>query len=163
MKKRSPHDLSPQDASRYRATYDELISTGTIRLITNDQLLETATAMYTTPAFDQLTEQAMGAEYRRLFRETVPAGIQDVLSTHCGDRYAPELDHASIEGSIGYPCILDLPAENVLVAASGLKAVPRFVPALRVRFADNQTALADLQLANDGLLKILRAIRDKNP
>jgi hypothetical protein len=152
-----------KDAGQYRATYDELVSTGNIGLIEDRQLRETAMAVFTTPTFDQLTEDVKGSEYRRLFRETVPAEIQEALLTQCGDRFAPELDYAAIEGSIDYPCTLGMPSEKIHAAASALKASPRFVPALRIRFADNQTALTDLQVSNGVALQGLRAIRNSKP
>ena len=152
-----------KDAGQYRATYDELISTGTISLITDRQLRETAIGVFTTPAFDQLTEQVMGSEYRRLFRETVPAAVQESLLSRCGDRFAPVLDYAAIAGSIDFPCTLDVPPGKIQAAANALKALPRFVPALRIRFADNQTALTDLQESNREVLKGLRAIEEAKP
>lgn len=143
---------------RNRATYDELISTGAIGLIADPALRGTAVAVFTAPILGQVTEEIRASEYRRLFRENVSAEVQEALLNRCGDRYAIELDYASIEGQLDYPCTLELPPEKIRVAANALKAVPRFVPALQVRFADNQTALTNLQAANIKVLESLRAI-----
>ena len=78
----------------------------------------------------------------------MPAEIQQALLERCGDRFGTLLDYTAIEGSIEYPCTLGMPSEKIRAAASALKALPRFVPALRIRFADNQTALTDLQVSN---------------
>lgn len=62
-----------------------------------------------------------------------------------------------------YPCTLGLPAVKVRTAANALKALPRFVPALQVRFADTQSSLTDLQQANRTVLKSLRSMSNKAP
>jgi hypothetical protein len=147
---------------RYRATYDELVSTGTIGLITDQELRETAMAIYTTPLFEEITEGAESSEYRRLFRESVSAEIQVALLNRCGDRYVSVLDYDAIEDSLNYPCTLDLPIEKIQRAANDLKALPRFVPSLRIRFADNQTAVVNM-LLSDGNEVRLRSIREAAP
>lgn len=152
-----------KENSRYRATYDELVSTGTIGLIADQAMRETAVNVFAAPWLEQISQQTRDSEYRRLFRETVPARIQEALLERCGDRFGIVLDYASIEDSIDYPCTLEMSSEKIRAAADTLKALPRFVPALRIRFADNQTALADLQTANGESLKSLRAIRNAKP
>ena len=118
---------------------------------------------YTTPLFDNISEEVVGSEYRRIFRETVPAGIQEALLRRCGDRYAPVLDYTAITGAIDYPCTLGISDTQVTAAAAALKALPRLVPALQLRFADNQTALTDLQVNNQAVVKHLRALRGIRP
>ena len=147
---------------RFRATFDELVSTGTIGLIADQALRETAGSLFTSEMFDVISHEASQSEYRRIFRETVPADVQESLLVRCGDRYAAILDYAAIVGSIDYPCALGLPAAKIENAAAALKALPRLVPALRLRFADNQTALTDLHVNNKSVVKSLRAIRDAN-
>ena len=148
---------------RFRATYDELVSTGNIGLIADQELRETAIVVFTTPLLDKIASEADGSEYRRLFRETVSAEVQEALLERCGDRFTAVLDYAGINGSIDYPCTLGVPAEEIRAAATVLKTLPRFMPALRIRFADNQTALTDLQQANPTVLESLRKIRDEKP
>ncbi len=152
-----------KENTRYRATYDELVSTGTIGLIADLEMRETAVNLFAAPWLEQISQQTRDSEYRKLFRETVSAGVQDALLARCGDRPATVLDYATIEGSLDYPCTLDVPPEKIRAAADALKALPRFVPALRIRFADNQTALTDLQASNGSSLKGLRAIRNAKP
>ena len=119
---------------------------------------ETAVAVFTVPSLEQITEDTRNSEYRRLFRESVSAELQDALLTRCGDRFVPELDYANLENQLEYPCTLEVPPEKIRVAANTLKAMPRFVPALQARFADNQTALYNLRVANNSVLESLRAI-----
>ncbi|MGA7295903.1 MAG: hypothetical protein WBW92_00150 [Rhodanobacteraceae bacterium] len=145
---------------RFRATYDELVSTGSISLIADQKLRRTAIAVFTNPDLEQIAQQTRDSEYRRLFRETVSAPVQAALLAHCGDRYATVLDYSAIKGSLDYPCALAIPQEKIHAAANALKALPRLVPALQKRFADTQTALTDLQVANQPVLQGLRHIRD---
>src|SRR3990167_2074619 len=147
---------------RFRATYDELISTGTIGLIKDQELRETAGIIFTSPLFDTISKEGGESEYRRLFRETVSAEIQEALLSRCGDRYAPVLDYAAIPSSLDYPCTLGISPDKVARAAAALKAMPRFVSALQLRFADNQTALTDLEVNNKAVVKNLQSIMDRN-
>ncbi len=149
-----------KDYNRYRATYDELVSTGNIGLVADRTLREAAVALFTTNFIEQITLQVRESEYRRVFRESVSAPVQEALLVRCGDRLAHELDYAAIESELDYPCTLDLPLEKIHAAAIALKGMPRFIPALQVRFADNQTALTDLQKDNEPVLTSLHAIRD---
>ncbi len=148
-----------KDFNRYRSTYDELVSTGNIGLVTDQTLRESAVSLFTTNFLEQIMLQTRVSEYRRLFRESVSAPVQQALLLRCGDRITTELDYASIEAELDYPCALDLPPEKIHAAAKALKGLTRLVPALQVRFADNQTALTDLQQVNRLVLKNLRAIR----
>lgn len=152
-----------KETTRYRATYDELVSTGTIGLIADQEMRETAVNIFAGPWLEQIAQLTRDSEYRKLFRETVSAGIQEALLARCGDRPATVLDYATIESSLDYPCTLDVPSEKIGAAADALRALPRFVPALRIRFADNQTALTDLQSSNGSSLQGLRAIRNAKP
>ncbi|HEY9144826.1 MAG TPA: DUF6090 family protein [Arenimonas sp.] len=152
-----------RENNRYRATFDELVSTGAIGLITDPVLREAAVGLFTTGFMEEFAQRVRDSEYRQLFRETVPAPVQEALLSRCGDRYPAELDYASLDTTIDYPCSLELPGEHISAAADALRAAPRFRPALQVRFADNQTALTDLQDSNPIVLESLRAIRERKP
>ncbi len=148
---------------RFRATYDELVSTGTISLIADQQLRETAISMFTTALLNVIEQEGRESEYRHLFRASMSAEIQEALLVRCGDRFASVLDYTTIEGAIDYPCTLDVPSGKIKVAASALRALPGLVPALQVRFADTQTGLTDLQQGSYELLKSLKSIRNAKP
>ena len=152
-----------RENNRYRATFAELVSTGAIGLITDPVLREAAVGLFTTGFMEEFAQRVRDSEYRQLFRETVPAPVQEALLIRCGDRYPTELDYASLDTTIDYPCSLELPGEHISAAADALRAAPRFRPALQVRFADNQTALTDLQDSNPIVLESLMAIRERKP
>lgn len=147
-----------ESQDRRRAAFDELVSTGTIGLITDQRLRETATAVYSTTIIDQTMTEAKQSEYRLLFRKVMPAQIQQALMEKCGDRVVEPLDYAGIAHSLDYRCTLDLPAEKISAAVHALRAQPGLIPTLQLRFADTWTVLANLQNYNTTLLKNLRQI-----
>ena len=131
---------------RARATYDELVSTGTIGLIDDDALRGSAMTSFTTQLYDVISNKAQESEYRRLFRESVSFEVQNALLQRCGDRDVKVLDYAGIAHMLDYDCTLDLPAESIAKAAAALRAQARLVPALQLRHADLGTAISDLIL-----------------
>jgi hypothetical protein len=130
---------------RYRATYDEMVSTGTIGLIADQKLRETAIIVFTSPLFEEITVDGQESEYRELFRRAVSKDVQHELQAKCGDRYVELLDYAGIVKSLDYPCKLDLPAAKISAAAAALRANADFVPSLQLRFADVETAIGNLR------------------
>ena len=143
---------------RRRATYDELISTGTIGLIADQKLRQTAVMVFESPLFEQIFSEGKQSEHRKLFRTTVPAGVQRALLARCGDRVVPELDYARIVKSLDYPCTLELPDEKTRAAAQALRSQARLVPALQLRFADVETTLTNMQKNNPILLQNLHEL-----
>lgn len=137
----------------YRATYDELVSSGNLSLITDHKLLELATMIYTTPILNRIAQQAGNSEYRMLFRETVPAAVQEALLDRCGDLPTTILDYKTIRHMLDYPCTLGLDAAKIQGAVRALKSQPRFVPSLRIRYADNQTALNQLLVQGQNVVR----------
>jgi len=139
---------------RRRATYDELVSTGSISLIANQKMRETAIAVYSSPLFDQLQNSGRQSEYRELFRRTVSASVQQDLLKQCGDRFVQPLDYRGIVHSLDYPCTLDIPADKISAAAQALRSREGLVSALQLRFADIETDLSNLQQYNPQLLQV---------
>lgn len=149
-----------ESQDRRRATYDELVSTGTIGLIRDQKLRRTAIGIYSTTLIDQTMQEAKQSEYRLLFRRSLSAQVQQALLEHCGDRVVTPLDYAGIVDSLDYPCTLDLPADQVEAAARALRARPGLEETLRLRFADVGTVLVNLRYYNGGLVDDLRELRN---
>lgn len=143
---------------RQRATYDEMISTGSIDLIADQTLRKTAVEIYTSTLFDEISLDGQKSEYREIFRKAVSKDVQHALLKHCGDRFVEPLDYVLIVKSLDYACTLDVPAEKISAAANFLRSKADLVPALQFRFADVETALADLDFYNPKLNKNLRKI-----
>ena len=140
-----------QSLDRHRATYDELVSTGTISLIANQKMRETVISVFASPLFDQILNEGRQSEYREFFRKTVSASVQRALLKQCGDRVVDPLDYAGIVHSLDYPCRLDVPADKISAAAQALRSREGLVSALQLRFPDLETDLANLQTYNPQL------------
>ncbi len=143
---------------RYRATYDEMVSTGTIGLIADQKLRETAIIVFTSPLFDEISADGQKSEYREIFRRAVLKDVQRELQKKCGDLYVNPLDYKAIVKSLDYPCKLDVPQEKINAAAKALRANENFVPSLQLRYADIETALANLQDYNPVIFNNLQEI-----
>ena len=150
-----------ESSDRQRATYDELVSTGTISLIANQKMRETAIRVYASPLFDQIINEGKQSQYRELFRKTVSASVQRELLSQCGDRIVNPLDYNGIVHSLDYPCKLDVPADKVRAAAQALRSREGIVSALQLRFADLETTLSNLQQYNPALLQGLREFAER--
>ncbi len=148
-----------ESSDRRRATYDELVSTGTIGLITDQKLRQTAIGIYSTTLIDQTMQESKQSEYRLLFRKTVSAQLQQALMERCGDKILPPLDYAGIPHSLDYPCTLDIPADRIQAAAQALRTRDGLEETLRLRFADVGTVISNLQFYNASLVQNLREFR----
>jgi len=146
---------------RRRSTYDELISTGSIGLIRDQTLRETAMRLYNSPTIENLVREGMQSRYREAFRMSLPNDVQRALSRNCGDRYIRTGDFAAIHGNLDYPCATGLSREQIAVAAGSLRSNPTLLPLLRLRIADIETRLVDLTSNNRIILENLRAIGGK--
>jgi hypothetical protein len=143
---------------RQRATYDEMISTGSIDLISDQTLRKTAVEIYTSTLFDEISRDGQKSEYREIFRRSISKDVQRALLKQCGDRFVEPLDYLLIVKSLDYGCTLDVSAEKISAAAKSLRSKSDLVPALQFRFADVETAIADLEFYSPVLLNNLREI-----
>lgn len=145
-------------SDRARETYDELISTGEIGLISENILRETASSIYNTPIFGLITDAGRDSEFRRIFRGNVPTEIQRVLLNKCGNITVGTGDYNAIVDALDYECSLGIPELTIEKTASALRANVATLPALRIRLADAETAL-DLLIQSQPLYNNLREIR----
>jgi len=148
---------------RRRSTYDELISTGTIGLIRDQTLRDTAMRVYNMPTIDNTVREGMQSRYREAFRMSVPNDVQRALAKQCGDHYIETGDYAAIPGSLDYPCTTGLPEQAIGEAARALRSNPNLLPALRLRIADIETRIVDLTNNNRSILDNLHAVAMEKP
>ena len=148
---------------RRRSTYDELISTGTIGLIRDPKLRDTAMRIYNISTIDNLVREGMQSRYREAFRMSLPNQVQRALGKNCGDRYINTGDYAAITGVLDYPCTTGLSEQAIGEAAKALRSNPNLLPLLRLRIADIETRMADLTNNNRAILDNLRAIATDKP
>jgi hypothetical protein len=148
---------------RRRATYDELISTGTIGLISDRALRDTAMRVYNMPTLDNTVREGMQSRYREAFRMALPNEVQRILAKDCGDRFIKVGDYAGLANSLDYECRPGLAADTIRAAGSALRSNATLVPLLRLRIADIETRLADLAGNNREIMEGLRAIAQEKP
>lgn len=146
-----------------RATFDELVSTGTIGMIRDQQLRNTAMQLYNSPAMDDLVAEGRRSHFRETFRMSIPNDVQRTLNTQCGDRRIEPGNLASIHGSLDFPCATGLPAQVVADAVKSLRANPEVLGGLRLRIADLESRLVDLTRNNSDLWERLRLLAKPAP
>ncbi len=148
---------------RFRASYDELISTGNIGLIKDQKLRLTAMRVYNVATMDNMVREGSQSRYREAFRMSVDNEVQQALNKQCGDRYVERGDYQAILNVIDYPCKLDLPQGEIDEAVQSLRSNPLLISYLRVRIADIGTRLTDMTGNNKDLLQGLRAVAEGKP
>ncbi len=148
---------------RFRASYDELISTGNIGLIKDQKLRLTAMRVYNVATMDNMVREGSQSRYRETFRMSVDNEVQQALNKQCGDRYVERGDYQAILNVIDYPCTLDLPQGEIDEAVQSLRSNPLLISYLRVRIADIGTRLTDMTGNNKDLLQGLRAVAEGKP
>ncbi len=148
---------------RRRSTYDELIATGTIGLIRDRTLRDTAMRVYNLPTFENMVREGMQSRYREAFRMSLPNDVQRAIGRNCGDRYIPTGDYATLTGVLDYPCTTGLSEPAIGEAVQALKSTPNLLPLLRLRIADIETRLVDLTSNNRDVVEKLRGLAAEKP
>ena len=151
-----------QSASR-RSTYDELVSTGNIGLILDQDLRQNVVQVYNLPTVDHLVREGIESRYREHFRMSVPTEVQRALGKHCGDRFLAVGDYTGYDKVLEYPCSTGLPADAIDAAAEALRADPQTLRLLRLRIADLETRLNDMTGNNVQVFEFLIAIAKEQP
>lgn len=147
---------------RRRATYDELTSTGSIGLIRDRVLRETAMRLYNTNNLNNIVQEGRSSPYRRAFRMAVPNDAQSRLEKACGDRVAVIGDYrTNFTDAINYPCATGLPADAIAASAAALRRDRELVPLLRLRVADLQSDVANLLVYEGDIHTALRGYMEE--
>jgi len=134
------------EAIRYRSTYDELTSTGSLGLIKDPILRKTALQIYNSLAYENLKSEGINSRYRIAFRMKMPLNVQNAIGSQCGDLPQDVGNYSRIDTSLDYPCTTGLPAEEIDNAARILRSDPVFIELLRLRIGDIKSQLGNAQL-----------------
>jgi hypothetical protein len=145
------------------ATYEELTSTGALRLVRDAAVRNTALRLYTTPVSAQLEEESVGSPYRAQFRMSLPNDVQDSLARNCGDRSVERGDFEGIGSILGYPCTSGLEPDAIAAAAEIIRSDPSLLRQLRRRVSDLKTRVTNLTTDNRDILEGLRAVAGEMP
>jgi hypothetical protein len=143
--------------TRHRATYDELRSTGSLGLIRDAALRETAMRLYTTNNLDNIVQEGRASPYRRLFRMTVPNAIQRELEAKCGDRPGIVGDYkTNFDDAINYPCAIDADRDAIAASVASLRSHSDFLPLLRLQVVGLESSVANLTIYEGDIHASLR-------
>ncbi len=140
-----------------RATYNEMLSTGQINLIKNEELKADIFGHY---AVDYANTDLMTkiAPYREYIRGLIPVHIQDEIKEHCGD-IVIDVAH-SFASSLPKTCDLDLPDEDFHKTAKFLRSKPEILFNLQFQIAVNDTKVFNLESFADVSKKLMKAIKE---
>lgn len=139
-----------------RATYDELVSTGSLGLIRDQELRRLVDRLYSVTTIDNLVKEGLESPYRRWYRMNIPRATHRALSRACGDRYIAPGDYREFDHVLDYPCTPELPAAELSGAARLLRDDPQVIGFLRLRVADLETRLTDMTQNNQDIVVGLR-------
>ncbi|OGT56194.1 MAG: hypothetical protein A3E01_04850 [Gammaproteobacteria bacterium RIFCSPHIGHO2_12_FULL_63_22] len=147
---------------QYRATYDELTSTGNIVLIADPTLRRLATEVYSTGLYQNVKNEGVNSRYRVAFRMLVPLDVQTAIATNCGDKTSEVNNYRSIENLIDYECSTGLPPRDIDSTATLLRSDAALVPLLRLRITDINSAVGT-RVMSQAVLQDLEALSGKRP
>jgi hypothetical protein len=147
---------------QYRATYDELTSTGNIGLVADPKLRRMANEVYSTALYSNVKNEGINSRYRVAFRILVPVSAQLAVATLVGDRPSRLLDYKSIELPLNYPCKTGLPAAQVDAIAAQLRADPELAGLLNLRIANIFSAI-NVWVMSTEVVDGMRALKDEKP
>jgi len=139
---------------QYRATYDELTSTGNIGLVADPSLRKMATEIYSTTLYRNIKDEGINSRYRSAFRMLVPISVQEGVAASCGDRSSDIGDYEGIKTPLDYDCTTNLTQQEIDSAASTLRSDPTLAPLLRLRIANINSAVSTQIMSNDVLTSL---------
>jgi hypothetical protein len=131
---------------RRRAAFDEIVASGSLSLISDASLRETAIGVYSTALYSLMEEEGQNSLYRELFRMTVEPQVQDDLFRNCGDKEYEAGGVAVGLLRIDYECALTTSASETADAVAALRGDPEILKALRLRNAQVANRIADIEL-----------------
>jgi len=148
---------------RWRATYEELTSTGSLGLIKDQGLRDSAVLFYRWQGIENAFEEGSGSRYRSLFRGLLPVVVQDALTQRCGDRitYLGSLGMTRL--ALDHACETGLTATEVAATAALLREHPDVLPALRLRAMNIRTSISNLTAEAADIAEGLRPFVEATP
>jgi hypothetical protein len=123
-----------------RSTFEELVSTGRINLITDAALRQTAIRHFGLDYIEAAAADGRHSDYRSLFRGTMPPDAHRAAREHCGDVASASTEIIALD----YHCVLGLADDAILQAAEALRAEPAMPAALRSRVNELDVQTRDL-------------------
>ena len=142
-----------------RATYNEMLSTGQINLIKNENLKSLIFAYYTVD-YGTIPQLTKIAPYREFIRGHIPVVIQDAIKEKCGDIVFYLGNNYLLK--LTPTCDLDLPDEYLHETATLIRSLPSMMFNLRLQIAINDTKIFNYRTLVIDSEKLMASIK-KNP
>lgn len=119
-----------------RVTYDEIVATGAINLISDDALREAAVEYFNSSSSSLLAEIESGP-YRETFRTLVDPALHEALVRSCGEDISIAVgDFGSLESMLDFPCEIDGHDAAITRAAALIRNSDVLIPYLRRRIIE---------------------------
>lgn len=138
-----------------RSTYDELLATGNLYLLEDDNLRNTALFLYGSQNRERLSNYVLESAYRENVRQTMPYDVQEAIRSQCGDVIDPVTGFTS---GIPADCRIDFPAERIGVAASLLRQDPDVRGDLAYFLSSLGYFISDVDAARDQAVRRLEGV-----
>lgn len=126
---------------QFRSTYDELISTGQLRLLPSRDLAAVANGQYLIDYRWNAYEFLSTSRYRDRVRRLLPVSLQQAVNEQCGDI----LDETGRVDGLAIDCAPDIPGDQASAAAAALRDDPEFLPDLRSLISGLSYRVADMR------------------
>jgi hypothetical protein len=144
----------------YRATYSEMLSTGQINLIKNEQLKSMIFGYYAEDVTNSrsLSEPSL---YRKFIRGLMPIAVQNAIKLACGDKVV------EVGQSFGYTlptsCDLQFPDKAISETASLLRSNPDMLNNLQYQITVNEAETFIITSFEQEIHKVMVAIKEHLP
>lgn len=124
-----------------RVTFDELVATGSLRLIADRNLRELAAQLYSADVRGNLSNFVYHSNYRNNLRSIMPHGVQESIRTECGDLF----NEYGVAFDIEENCTLELSEQRIFEAAEILRENALLVADLRIFVSQLDSHIYDLE------------------
>lgn len=116
-----------------RTTYNELIATGAVDLIEDEDLITLAVEYYETPR-EELNFMDPGRPYRYAFYRLADRALYEDLADHCAEPRLLQIgDYAALPQILEFPCDINGHDAAIAATAARLRADDEIIPLLRQR------------------------------
>lgn len=132
-----------------RTTFDEMVSTGSLNLLRDRSLSDTAVSFYQLDARERISDHVRGSAYRENVRRLMPYRVQEAIRGECGD----VLDENGYTLRLSTGCTLSLSETDIAATVAALRAHPQFEDDLRLLLSFFNSALIDVAQGHDFLLR----------
>ena len=127
--------------TRSRATYEEIIESGSLSFIEEDIIRTILVAFYSYNNALEAADSIRTSDYRALVRSHMPHSVQEVIRANCSD----VLDQFGRISDLTNGCTIDLPDDMVEQAAATLVEQDDLLPQLRLQISLLNVAIANLE------------------